>query len=364
VRLGYLCHHHLLASGGPGGRAAGLLSAFARLGHEIHVRADDLPKGLDVVCHPPNDDGLASMTSAIDICFVRLDGKCHAERMAEQMQALRPDLPILLEIHSPLEEQRVYAYSDAEADTPSGREAWITRGNTIRRRLAAMCAGAVCGSANMERYARQALQVGRTLISPNSADPARFSIAPRPEGQFKALWTGTPLYPWQAIDLVVDAARCAPEIGFILSATAPEGVPEDLPPNVQTILNTPSEQMPSLYARIHAALVLYHEVPDSAWEFYGSPLKLHEALAAGVPIVGSNLGEIPIVIGAAGCGIIVAPDPHAVAEALRTLAADPDRARAMGQAARAYAEAHTWDDAVARIIPFCETALQGQCPRP
>jgi len=356
MKLGYLCHHRLLVNGGPGGRAVGLLTAFARPGHEVHVRADAVPDGLDVVCHSPDEDGLASMADAIDVCIVRLDGKCHAERLAEHIHARRPELPIIFEIHSPLEEQLVYPYSDADADTPEGRAEWIARGNKIRSRLADVCAGAVCGSANMARYARQALGIERTLVSPNSANPSRFPSTPRPAGRFTAFWTGAAVYPWQGVDLVVEAARRAPDMGFLIAATTPEGVPQRLPDNVETVFGTPSANMPALYARVHAALVLYHEVPHSAWGFYGSPLKLYEALAAGVPIVGSDRGQIPATIGAAGCGIVVDDDVDAVLAALGVLAADPDRAQAMGRAARAYAETHTWDNAAADIIAFCHAA--------
>ena len=45
------------------------------------------------------------------------------------------------------------------------------------------------------------------------------------------------------------------------------------------------------------------------------------------------------MVAAAGCGVVVPPgDGEALAAALRSLADDPERARALGIAGRAYAE--------------------------
>ena len=58
MKLGYLCHPRIFQTGGPGGRTAGLLAAIAELGHEVHVRSDAVPHGLDVVTHRADTDGL------------------------------------------------------------------------------------------------------------------------------------------------------------------------------------------------------------------------------------------------------------------------------------------------------------------
>lgn len=351
MKVGYLCYAGLLKAGGPGLRTADLLSAFAQLGHEVHIRTESAPDTLKVVRHLADPAGLAQMAKAIDVCLVRLDGSCHAERLAEEMLTVRPNLPIVLEIHSPLEEQRQYPVAGEQER--HAREQWIERGNAIRRSLVARGATCVCGAREMERYARQTLGASRTLFSPNSANIERFSPTINHDGPFTALWTGSAKYKWQAVDLVLEAARLAPEIRFLVVSATPDGVPQNLPPNIETVFGASPADMALLYAQANVALVLYHQL-QSEWGFYLSPLKLYEALAAGVAIIGSDMGQIAEVVSEADCGLLVCDDPHEIVHLLRRLAADPQQAATMGRAARRRAESRTWLHAATEIVRFCE----------
>jgi glycosyltransferase involved in cell wall biosynthesis len=70
-----------------------------------------------------------------------------------------------------------------------------------------------------------------------------------------------------------------------------------------------------------------------------------EALAAGLPIVGSAVGGIPELVDDGENGLLVPPgDPAATAGAIRRLADDPALRRQMSAANRARAEATlSWD---------------------
>jgi glycosyltransferase involved in cell wall biosynthesis len=66
----------------------------------------------------------------------------------------------------------------------------------------------------------------------------------------------------------------------------------------------------------------------------GLPLVVPEAMAAALPIVSTAVGGIPSVVDDGVTGLLVPVDENRFAVALAALAADRDRARAMGKAAR------------------------------
>jgi glycosyltransferase involved in cell wall biosynthesis len=75
-----------------------------------------------------------------------------------------------------------------------------------------------------------------------------------------------------------------------------------------------------------------------------SPLKLYESMAAGVPVIASDLPGLAETVVSADCGLVVAAgDASAVARAVAKVAADPSAAAQMGARGRAAAVAeHSW----------------------
>jgi glycosyltransferase involved in cell wall biosynthesis len=79
-------------------------------------------------------------------------------------------------------------------------------------------------------------------------------------------------------------------------------------------------------------------VVPSTW-FENQPMTVLEAFACAVPVVASDLGGLPELVESGVDGLVVPTgDPEALATALATITADPDRALAMGRSARAKAE--------------------------
>ena len=86
-----------------------------------------------------------------------------------------------------------------------------------------------------------------------------------------------------------------------------------------------------------------------------------EAMAAGLPVVGSQVGGIPemVVDGETG-RLVPSRDARALADAIGSLVTDPDRMRALGRAGRARARDHFGVEAHARRVQSVYHRLLGK----
>jgi glycosyltransferase involved in cell wall biosynthesis len=74
-------------------------------------------------------------------------------------------------------------------------------------------------------------------------------------------------------------------------------------------------------------------LPSRSYE--NQPMVLLEAMALGLPVIGSDLGGIPELVDAGRTGLLATvDDPAALAVAMKELMTDPTGARAMGDAGR------------------------------
>ena len=81
---------------------------------------------------------------------------------------------------------------------------------------------------------------------------------------------------------------------------------------------------------------------DDADSRYTSPIKLFEYMAAGCAIVASDLPPLRAVLAEDEAVWVPPGDPASLAEGIRRLAADPERARRMGERGREKARGYTW----------------------
>jgi phosphatidylinositol alpha-mannosyltransferase len=91
--------------------------------------------------------------------------------------------------------------------------------------------------------------------------------------------------------------------------------------------------------------------PNTGQESFG--IVLLEAMAAGVPIVASDIHGFKNVVQRNVQGLLVEPrNARALAAGLYALARDPDLRHEMGEAGRAHAPEYTWDRVTEQIVDF------------
>lgn len=86
-------------------------------------------------------------------------------------------------------------------------------------------------------------------------------------------------------------------------------------------------------------------------DFYFSPLKIIESLAAGRPVIAPRLGQICDIVKDGTTGILYEPGSvHGCAEAMDRLLSQPELRRRMGNNARNFAGGHSWKHVVATVL--------------
>lgn len=150
---------------------------------------------------------------------------------------------------------------------------------------------------------------------------------------------------WQAIIVGSGPARNG------LEAQAHE---LDLQDQVSFVPHVPSSEMPALYHRLDALTLPSRTRPN--WkEQFGRVLV--EAMASGVPVVGSDSGEIPHVIGQAGL-LFSEGDPEALRSCIQQLAADPNLREELAKRGRQRVQAHyTQAEIAARTFQVYQSIL-------
>jgi glycosyltransferase involved in cell wall biosynthesis len=86
--------------------------------------------------------------------------------------------------------------------------------------------------------------------------------------------------------------------------------------------------------------------------FYFSPLKVYEYMAAGLPVVASRMGQLASLIQHGVNGLLFTPDePAELAGALERIHCNPELRAGLGRAARdTVGKDHSWQSVVERII--------------
>ena len=112
----------------------------------------------------------------------------------------------------------------------------------------------------------------------------------------------------------------------------------------------------ALLGRAQVGALPLHAIPNYV---VALPVKLFEYMAAGIPVVASDVSPWSDVIRRHDCGVCVpVEDASALAAGLSELLDDPVRARAMGERGRRAAEQHySWDTQAASLLELYAALL-------
>lgn len=165
-----------------------------------------------------------------------------------------------------------------------------------------------------------------------------------PEDRF-LLYVGQ-LSTHKGVDVLLDAYRRLPSRPpLVLLGTPHPSSPaaESLPPDV--VVRTNVEHRDVIASMVRAACV----VAPSVWP-EPFPMTVSEAHNCGVPVIASAVGGIPEQVVDGETGWLVPPaDSQALADRIARILADPEGAKAMGEAARAHGRRFTASHGIARF---------------
>ena len=368
MRIVYVCADAgipLRGNKGASVHVRSITAALARRGNHVVVACrnlegdNPLPAGVDVEALPHQESQqVAWLTSLIsrtraDVVLERYSLSSTPARTAAHERGV----PLVLEVNAPLVDEA------ARYRGLGNEDRWRSWERTVLASADAVIAVSTAVRAHVVSAGQDPRQV--SLIH-NGVDVADFSNADGREIRARygladstvIGFTGS-LKPWHGVDVLLDAfAGLPPGVKLLIVGDGPErerleqaAAEPSLAGRVVFTGSVPHAMVPGHLAAMDIATAPYSAQED----FYFSPLKVAEYLAAALPVVASAQGDVPDIVGNAG--ILVPPgDARALSTALARLCAEPAQRRRLADAARARAGDLDWSRVAARVEEVLQSA--------
>ena len=217
-------------------------------------------------------------------------------------------------------------------------------------------------------YMSKGVQEKSIFVAPDGTDLARYKTiqsvskeAARaklslPQDRKIAIYSGH-LHTWKGTDTLARAARLLPEHFLVLFVG---GTDEDIAEFKKEyghdarirILGRRSDEDRPLYLRAADVAVLPNTAKDEISAKYTSPLKLFDYMAAGTPIVASDLPSIREVLSEKTAYFAVPDDAASFVATIVNAAEHPEEALEKASAAQNVVQNYDWKDRARRILGF------------
>jgi phosphatidyl-myo-inositol alpha-mannosyltransferase len=287
-------------------------------------------------------------------------------RIRSAMRSFEPDV---IHAHEPLTPSTsMLAVLAATAPVVATFHAALDRSRLMEfaepalRQVSARIDAAVAVSDAAASFLRRVVRVPLEVV-PNGVDVGAFAHPGRPVQGLpagpKILWVNR-LDPQKGFEIMLRAfEQIASEVGEVHLLVAGDGrdrvllrsLPGDLRSRILRLGTVAHEALP----RYHAAADVFVS-PATGQESFG--IVLVEAMAAGVPVVASDIEGYREVVRDGVDGLLVPPnDPNALAAAIRRVLSEPELAAALKAAGRSRAQAFSWQAVAPRLEAVYDRVL-------
>ncbi|MBK1665957.1 glycosyltransferase WbuB [Rhodospirillum rubrum] len=378
-----LYHHRTQANDGCAVHITEMIAALRRDGHEVVVVAPAVAKG-EPSAEKATGGLIATLRKSLPkaafealeflysgFAYFRLLRAVFSHRpdvLYERYSLFMPTgtwirrtcgLPVLLEVNSPLLEERAQHGGLALAALAGWTERLSWKGADRVLPVTAVLARQISAIGVAE---------GRISVIANGINPQTFGALPKGaqakaalglEGKLVLGFTGF-VRDWHGLDRVIDALPRTPQAHLLIVGDGPAR--QDLLARAQQMGVGDRVSFTGVlpHARIAAHVAAFDIALQPAVTAYASPLKLFEYLQMGRTILAPdqpNLREI--LTDGVNARLFNAERPAAFAEALDGLLTDPEERRRLAEGARATIArlGLTWDHNARRVVALAQTVL-------
>ncbi|MGF1694907.1 glycosyltransferase family 4 protein [Vibrio lamellibrachiae] len=265
------------------------------------------------------------------------------------------NIPSILEVNAPLiEEQKKYrGLIDEESAI------------TITRKCFAAASLIITVSIEVAEYVNSFPEAdGKVHVLPNGVNLQRFSNvhcgSEDEHSHFTIGFVGT-LKPWHGVEKLLESFallhQSHPETRLLIVGDGPmrkELESQIRALNLVDVVKLTGAVEPSNIAHYYQKMDVGVAPYPGDIHFYFSPLKIYEYMAAGLPVVASNVGQISDLVDDHHHGLLYsAQELSQLTEALTYLVENPSIAHVYGQSGRLSAmKHHSWQSRVERVLDW------------